>query len=115
MFGVSNYYQIARENEEVFRNILRDLRNKRAERPRGIYVPKNLETEIALDEIFKKYSQGNRYGIFTITDFSRPKKNKATIAFEDIASLSGGGAELEYLVKGDNSVQYKRSLYIVVS
>lgn len=40
MFPVQNYYQIARENEEVFRNVLRDLKANRAKRPMGSYVLK---------------------------------------------------------------------------
>lgn len=115
MLPVQSYYQAARENEAVFRNLLRDLRDNRAKRPMGAYVPENLETEIELDEIFKKYSEGLRYGIFTITDFTRPDKAKATIGFEDIATLSGGGAELEYLVKEDNSVEYQKPVSTMMS
>ena len=115
MFPVQNYYQVARENEELFRNVLRDLRDNRAKRPMGRYVPENLETEIELDKIFQKYSEGHRHGIFTITTFTRPKKDAATIGFQDIAILSGGGATLEYLVKEDNSVEYQRPTFTVMS
>lgn len=115
MFPVQDYYQLARENEEVFRNVLTDLRKHREERPMGVYVPGDLETEIELDAIFQKYSEGNRYGRFTITNFTRPDKTKATIEFQDIATLSGGGAELEYLVKEDNSVQYQKPVFTMMS
>ena len=50
MYNAKKYYQTARENEEVFRNILRDLRDNRAIRPMGEYVPENLETEIELEK-----------------------------------------------------------------
>lgn len=112
---VQDYYQTARENEAVFRNVLRDLRDQRTKRPMGQYVPEDLETEARLDEIFKRYSEGIRLGIFTITSFSRPEKTKATIGFEDVAILSGGGAELEYLVKEDNSVEYQKPVFTMRS
>ena len=115
MLGVRDYYKIARENEVVFRNVLRDLRDNRTERPMGTYVPEDLETELNLDEIFQKYSEGQRMGIFTITSFTRPEKSKATIGFQDIAFLSGGGAELEYLIKKDNSVEYQKPVFTIMS
>ena len=54
---VQNYYQTAIENEEIFRNVLRDLRDHRKERPMGRYVPEDLETEADLHDIFSRYSQ----------------------------------------------------------
>ena len=116
MFHVEKYYQTARENEEIFRNILRDLRDHRLERPMGGYIPHDLETELQLEEIFDKYSEGSRTGRFTITSFMiHPQKNKARIGFKDIAPLSGGGAKLEYLVKEDNSIQYQTYISMVRS
>ncbi len=115
MMSAQDYFKIARENEEVFRNVLRDLRDQREERPMGIYVPEDLETEASLDEIFQKYSEGDRTGIFTIASFSRPEETKATIRFQDIAQLSGGGAELAYLVNNDNSVKYEKAISAVMS
>ena len=115
MFGVQDYYPIARENEEVFRNVLKDLHDNRGKRPMGIYIPEDLETEASLDEIFQQYSQGQRMGKFTITSFSRPEKTRATIGFRDVAPLSGGGAELEYLVSDDNSVRYEKSGFVMMS
>lgn len=113
--SVQDYYQTARENEEVFRNILRDLRDCRLRRPGGIYVPADLETKASLDEIFQKYSEGMRMGRFTITSFSRSEKTKATIGFKDIAPLSGGGAELEYLVNDNDSVKYMKPVFQMMS
>ena len=108
MFPVINYYQTARENEEVFRNVLRDLRDNRQKRPQGRYISQDLETEVELDKIFQRYSKGIRNGKFTITNFTKVDKAKVIIEFQDIATISGGGAELEYLVKEDNSVQYEK-------
>lgn len=115
MIPVQKYFQTARENEAIFRNVLRDLRDHRNERPMGVYVPENLETEAPLDEIFKTYSQGMRHGIFTIGNFTKPDKTTATILFQDVAILSGGGAELAYEVKDDNSVAYQKALLTFMS
>ena len=109
------YAPAARENEEVFRNVLRDLRNNRDQRPGGIYVPEDLETEASLDNIFQKYSMGDRMYKFTIVEFSKPEKTRATINFKDIAPLSGGGAKLEYSVNEDNSVQYTKACFRMMS
>ena len=110
MFGVKDYYQTARENEAVFRNMLKDLRDNRENRPMGIYVPKDLETEAELDGLFEKYSEGHRQGRFTILNFKKPTEDSASISFEDVAILSGGGAELEYKVNEDNSVEYQKMI-----
>lgn len=110
-----DYFQIARENEEVFRNVLRDLKGNRGIRPMGMYIPQDLDTEASLDEIFGKYSRGERSGRFRITSFSRPEKSKATIGFDDVVPLSGGGAELEYLVNEDKSVKYEKPVFVMMS
>jgi hypothetical protein len=81
----------------------------------GQYIPSNLETEISLDELLKKYSEGIRYGQFSIISFKKPEKTKATIHFENIACLSGGVTELEYLVNEDNSVKYEKPTFVMMS
>lgn len=108
-----NYFQVAKDNEGVFRNILRDMKDNREQRPMGFYVPKDLETEAELETIFGKYSSGDRFGIFTITDFII-EDDVATIEFEDLAVLSGGGAELRYSVNGD-AVKYLGSGFVMMS
>ncbi len=115
MCMIIDYFETARENEDVFRNILRDLRDNKAKRPMGLYIPKNLEIEGNLEDIFQRYSKGERYGIFTITSFKMPTRDTAFIEFQDIATLSGGGAELEYLVNQDNSVEYKKPGTVMMS
>jgi len=79
----------------------------------GLYVPEDLETEAELEKIFEEYSSGNRYGIFTITDFT-VGEGFATIAFQDIACLSGGGARLKYSVS-DDDVQYLEPEFTMMS
>jgi len=110
-----DYRSVAQASEVVFRNILRDMKANRGRLPGAACVPQDLETEIAIDAFFEKYSAGKRFGRFTITNFRRPSAVSAAITFEDIAYLSGGGAELEYLVKEDNSVVYQRPLRVVRS
>ncbi len=115
MFPVKDYYKTARENEDIFRNVLKDLKENRTERPMGSLVPEDLDVESKLDDLFEKYSEGNRRGIFTILNFTKPDKQSATIMFEDVAVLSGGGAELEYKIKKDNSVEYRKRIASWVS
>ena len=115
MTQVNDYRSIAQANEAVFRNVLRDMKHNREKRPMGAYIPEDLETETTIDAFFERYSEGNRSARFTICDFTMPSKDSAVIAFEDVACLSGGGAELEYLVKPDNSVEYKKSINIFMS
>lgn len=106
MFQVQDYYKTARENEAVFRNILRDMRDNREERPYGEYIPPDIETDAPLEQIFEKHSAGDRTAKFTISDFVRAAEDTAIITWENISSLSGAGAELIYFVRSDNSVEY---------
>lgn len=102
-----DYYKAARENEEVFRNILRDVKTNRETRPMGEYIPQEMDVEMELESIFKTYSDsmGYRAGRFTILNFSRPNKDEAIFSF---GALLKGGAELEYLVRPDNSVEFRK-------
>ena len=110
-----DYRTIAQENEPVFRNVLRDMKSNSGKRPGGMFIPEDLETETPIKDFFEKYSAGNRYGRFTINDFSRPSEDSAIIAFADVACMSGGGAELEYLVKPDNSVEFRKPGMVFMS
>lgn len=105
MFPVQNYLPVARVNEAVFRNILRDLRDKK--RP---LVPEDLETEAPIEEIFQRYSQREGFG-FTVTNFSTYWLGwRAAIAYQNVAPLSGGGTKLKYSVGKDDSVKYLKSV-----
>ena len=114
MFGTNNYLGAALSNEEIFRNILHDLKNNRESRPMGCHIPEDLDTDSPIDQLFEKYSQGHRYGIFTITNFT-VSGNKAIIGFKNVATLSGGGAILEYSVVDEVNVEYSRSLFSMMS
>jgi len=54
MFEVKDYFHVAKANERVFRNILRDMRDNREKRTMGYLIPENLETEAKLGTFFQK-------------------------------------------------------------
>ena len=56
----SKYLSIARQNEKIFKAILQDLREHKQERPLGCLIPLNLDAESTIEEIYEKYSLGNR-------------------------------------------------------
>ena len=114
MIQGQNYLRVAMENETVFRNILRDLKKNRKERPMGVYIDVELETEIGVEEIYTKYSAGNRMGVFTIDNFE-VDGNVTLFSFKNMATLSGGGAVLKYKVNEDQTVEYLEPLCTVMS
>lgn len=114
MIQGTDYLKVAGANEEVFRNVLRDLKNNKDKRPMGVFVPDDLETEASIEDIYKKYSEGKRMGKFTITEFSIDGKT-AIIGFQDIAPLSGGGASLKYDVNEDKTVVYAGQEMVMMS
>jgi len=109
---IPEFYQDARENEDVFRAVLRDVKG------RVDIVPKKLDPEAEVDDILETYSEGERYGMFTITDFRVGQsfedefetlgQDEVMIRYQDIAFLSGHGATLIYKVNPDSSVEFKR-------
>ena len=105
-----NYLEEAKKHEEVFRGILRIIGKE--------------EDGLTLEEIYSKYSEGNRYGIWTILNFRRGpsdtllaklSENEALFASEDIAGLSGHGRLDKYRVKQDNSVEYDSNISVWMS
>ena len=110
MWPERNYLEDAKKHEEVFRGILRSV---------GVE-----EEGQTLDEIYTKYSEGNRYGIWTILDFrkgpsddlwAKLSENEALFASQDIATLSGHGRVDKYKVKQDNSVEYDSNITVWMS
>jgi len=107
-----NYLDDAKKYEEVFRNILRSLDKE------------ELDLELQLEEIYKKYSTGNRYGIWTILDFRKGpfdslsvkfSENEVLFASQNIAFLSGHGRIDKYRVKENNSVEFDSNISFWVS
>ena len=134
MYKIEDYFEDARKHEEVFRNILRDVKRKldleevemkswyqrifslkEMQEHEKIQKDKRLNPEAPLEEIFEKCSKGNRYGIWTILDFkvgpyetpqAKLLENEALFASEDIALLSGKGSLEKYKINKDNSVEF---------
>ncbi len=108
MLNINDYLRRAEEYEEVFRNVLRDIKSNRNTRPLGCLVPEDIATEIPLEELYAKYSAGERYGVFSICDFYIDG-NTAHFSFQNTAMLSGSGTTLRYKIKEDNIVEYSSS------
>ena len=109
---ITDYKETAEQHEKLFRNVLRDMRQ------RSLYCPRDFNPDEPIERIVEKYSTGNRYGKFTITDFAiGPAKDglveltegEALIDVEDVACLSGGGHSLVYKVQADDSVNFSRN------
>ena len=113
-----DYLETAREHEELFRNVLRDMRQ------RSSICPKDFNPDEPVEKIFEKYSTGRRYGIFTICDFAVGPVNtglvelaekEALIDVEDIACMSGHGYSLVYEFNEDDSVRFKKKTNVRMS
>ncbi len=107
-----DYKETAEQHEEVFRNVLRDMRQ------RSPFCPRDFNPDDSIDNIVEKYSTGDRYGKFTITDFAiGPTKDRlvelaereAFIDVQDVACMSGGGHSFVYEIQENDSVRFKKA------
>ena len=82
---------------------------------RSILSGKGVETQSSVDEIYREYSTGNRYGKWTILDFRTGpcedarmilSENEALFISEDKATLSGHGSVEKYKINPDGSVHF---------
>lgn len=89
MFGKkNNYLEAAKSNEKIFRLILDKFKVN--------------HSELSVEEIYDKYSEGDRYGKWTILDFKETEPDLFYFAVENIAFLSGSGrADIWTLVDGE--------------
>lgn len=94
-----------RENEEVFRAILRDLKLNREIRPMGMFFPDDFDTEMPFDEIVAKYLTETGFQKFVISGFEIKDKS-ALFTFQNMSLMSGGGAMLHYQINDDGSVTF---------
>ena len=113
MIHPNNYLPIAQRNEIVFRNVLRHLRENRETLTLGELIPTDLDSEGSLKEIYHNYSDGARYGLFTIADFVLPQSDTALITFEMMNGDDGKGAEFEYRVNPDKSVNFYQTVCVI--
>jgi hypothetical protein len=86
--NVTDYLQAASDNELAFRLIL---------------DKKGIDSkDMSLEELFKKYSEGDRYGLFTILKFEKISPTTFEFTHEKIAVLSRiGRAELWRVEDGE--------------
>jgi len=104
-----NYLQAAKENEAVFRNILRYMDKNRGEISHGWLIPQDFKTDLPLDEFYALYSSGSFDGSFHVINFNRSEPDKACITMESRVEGKSSGTSLEYKVLPDNSVKYIRA------
>ncbi len=99
LFIAKDYRPIAKANEEVFRNILRDIKKNSSERFFGKIVPEDLQTELPIDELYELYSAGDREGKFTIKHCTIAE-GQIWFAFEQEWNRREKGAQLHYNIVG---------------
>ena len=99
MFLARDYRPVAIAHEEVFRNILRDLKQNSRDRAGGTIIPLDLNTEAPLEEIYDTYSAGDREGKFTIKHCVI-EEGRVWFAFELISDRREKGAQLHYKITG---------------
>lgn len=73
----------------------------------GVFIPDDLDTDSDIDKLYKKYSEWVRRDIFTILNFEKSSEDTASIAFQKVASTSGGGAILNYEIGEDGGVKFQ--------
>lgn len=79
------YMEAAKRHETVFRMIL-DAYGKD-------------HKDLSIEEVCRKYSSGDRYGIWTILDFKEVESGIYEFSEEDIALLSGYGATVLFKIE----------------
>ena len=111
-----DYLEDALANEEVFRNILKDIRYADNGRPKQSLLPKNLDVNENIYDLYLRYSSPELSNQFTISYFNIDEKGRAVIAFDNIGDLekfighAGCGVALRYLINPDNSVSFDEEI-----
>ena len=80
-----NYIECAKKNENIFRLILDKYKKE--------------QEGLTIEQIYEKYSEGRRYGIWTILDFKELEPNIFEFSSEDIAMLSGRGSSERFTME----------------
>jgi hypothetical protein len=114
---VEDYRNVANNNEQLFRNILKDLK-----RSCGI-CPTDFNSEEPMDELFERYSSGDRYRKFTICDFVvGPNKgglvkltDREVLIDVEILFARPLGYSLIYKVLDSDSIEFKRRANVRMS
>ncbi len=93
MFGKQNYLEEAKKHETTFRAILDKYK-----------IP---HQDMTVEEIYKKYSEGDRYGIWTILNFFENEDGIFSFSNEDIGCMSGGGRIDLWKIENGKAVHFK--------
>lgn len=95
MLGKKNYTEQAKKHESAFRLILDKFQ-----------VP---HKDLTVEQIYQKYSEGQRSGIWTILDFYE-KEGNFVFASEDIAFMSGRGSEEVWKIEDGKAIHVKNEM-----
>jgi hypothetical protein len=97
MFGKQNYLVEAKKHETAFRAILDKYK-----------IP---HQDLTIEEIYNKYSEGNRYGIWTILDFYEKEEGVFLFSNEDIEWMSGSGRIDLWKLEDGKAVHFKNESF----
>jgi hypothetical protein len=97
MFGKQNYLAEAKKHETAFRAILDKYK-----------IP---HQDFTIEEIYNKYSEGNRYGIWTILDFYEKEEGVFLFSNEDIEWMSGSGRIDLWKLEDGKAVHFKNESF----
>ena len=95
MIKISNYIEDAKKNEVVFRLLLDRFSVE--------------HNDLSIEEIYSEYSEGNRYGIWTILLFKEKEPNVFEFGWKNVAALSGGGSVDLYTIE-NNKLKYIKNI-----
>jgi hypothetical protein len=84
---MKNYIEAAKNNEIIFRLILDKF---------GVN-----HKDLSINEIHTEYSEGNRYGIWTILNFEEKEPNIFEFSSQLIAALAGRGSTDLWTIEND--------------
>jgi hypothetical protein len=105
------YFRTATEHEQVFRGVLKDVQARTG-------LAGTVKVDVPLEELLTQCYPRETYGRFVVADFLvGPREgsptlgwvggvalNESVIAYENVATLSGGGAIIKYAIAEDETV-----------
>lgn len=97
---MKNYIETAKNNETIFRLILDEF---------GVE-----HKDLSIEEIYTKYSEGRRYGIWTILNFEEKETNIFEFSNQNIALLSGSGRTDLWTIE-DNKLKHLKNIIMWMS
>jgi hypothetical protein len=62
---------------------------------------------LSIEEIYKKYSEGDRYGVWTILNFHEKEEGVFVFSNEDIACMSGSGRTDLWKIEDGKAIHFK--------